>query len=286
MANGKITLGKQSGGTLGLVFPDGVSNTEVVLPESGNIASVDTVVRDNAIAIYDGTTGKLQDSKVTIGDKGNIGIDVTPSDWYNGVRAIDVGDSSAFYGYNGSSAQGYGISSNIYRGNTGNFIYKNTNKATLMESYNGNTLWFAAPSGVVGTDATLTAIMTLSYEGSLLLTSRTGALGYGQGAGGTVTQLTNKSTAVTLNKPNGQIILSNSALAAGGVVVFQVNNSLVSPADIILLSLGGVVYLGNYNIWSTFGSIGAFNICVKNISGSTLSEQPVINFTVIKGSAI
>ena len=27
MANGKITLGKQSGGTLGLVFPDGVSNT-------------------------------------------------------------------------------------------------------------------------------------------------------------------------------------------------------------------------------------------------------------------
>lgn len=33
MANGKITLWKQSGGILGLVFLDGVSNTEVVLPE-------------------------------------------------------------------------------------------------------------------------------------------------------------------------------------------------------------------------------------------------------------
>ena len=30
MANAKITLGKQSGGTLGLVFPDGETNTEVV----------------------------------------------------------------------------------------------------------------------------------------------------------------------------------------------------------------------------------------------------------------
>ena len=39
MANGKIVLGKQSGGTLGLVFPDGVSNTEVVLPESGELAT-------------------------------------------------------------------------------------------------------------------------------------------------------------------------------------------------------------------------------------------------------
>ena len=74
MANGKITLGKQSGGTLGLVFPDGVSNTEVVLPESGNIASVATAVTDNAIARYDGTTGKLQNSGVAIDDNGNVVI--------------------------------------------------------------------------------------------------------------------------------------------------------------------------------------------------------------------
>ena len=43
MANGKITLGKQSGGTLGLVFPDGVSNTEVVLPESGELVTKEYV---------------------------------------------------------------------------------------------------------------------------------------------------------------------------------------------------------------------------------------------------
>ena len=37
MANGKLTLGKQSGGVLSLTFPDGSTNTEVVLPESGTV---------------------------------------------------------------------------------------------------------------------------------------------------------------------------------------------------------------------------------------------------------
>ena len=35
MVNGKIRFGKQSGGQLSLVIPDGVANTEVVVPESG-----------------------------------------------------------------------------------------------------------------------------------------------------------------------------------------------------------------------------------------------------------
>ena len=39
MANGKIRFGKQSGGELSLVIPDGVSNTEVTFPESGELAT-------------------------------------------------------------------------------------------------------------------------------------------------------------------------------------------------------------------------------------------------------
>ena len=66
MANGRFTLGKQSGGTLGLVFPDGVSNTEVVLPESGELATkeyVDTgagvpfVANDNRVKTALNATG-------------------------------------------------------------------------------------------------------------------------------------------------------------------------------------------------------------------------------------
>ena len=39
MANGKIRFGKQSGGQLALVIPDGVDNTEVIVPESGILAT-------------------------------------------------------------------------------------------------------------------------------------------------------------------------------------------------------------------------------------------------------
>lgn len=40
MANGKIRFGKQSGWELALVIPDGVSNTEVIVPESGELATI------------------------------------------------------------------------------------------------------------------------------------------------------------------------------------------------------------------------------------------------------
>ena len=53
MANGKIRFGKQSGGTLGLVFPDGVSNTEVVLPESGELATKFIGSFINSYTIFD-----------------------------------------------------------------------------------------------------------------------------------------------------------------------------------------------------------------------------------------
>ena len=39
MANGKIRFGKQSGGKLALVFPDGVDDTEVIFPERGELAT-------------------------------------------------------------------------------------------------------------------------------------------------------------------------------------------------------------------------------------------------------
>ena len=59
MANGRFILGKQSGGTLGLVFPDGVSNTEVVLPESGELATKNYADLKVALASFVGTNQSL-----------------------------------------------------------------------------------------------------------------------------------------------------------------------------------------------------------------------------------
>lgn len=76
MANGKITLGKQSGGTLGLVFPDGVNNTEVVLPESGELATknyADTKISKPELISTTGTaTFNGLTQKITMTNIGNI----------------------------------------------------------------------------------------------------------------------------------------------------------------------------------------------------------------------
>ena len=95
MANGKIRFGKQSGGTLGLVFPDGATNTEVVLPESGTLVSVGTTVTDNAIVRFDGTTGAVQNSSAIIDDSGNITLSSNRALYINGTNNHVYADTSA-----------------------------------------------------------------------------------------------------------------------------------------------------------------------------------------------
>lgn len=88
MANGKFLVGKPSGGVTTVTVADGASNTNLVLPESGTVSGVTTAVTDNAIARYDGVTGKLQNSGITINDKNWINIGGY-SDAYTDILAIN-----------------------------------------------------------------------------------------------------------------------------------------------------------------------------------------------------
>lgn len=117
------------------------------------------------------------------------------------------------------------------------------------------------------------------------LIDQTNGVGYTPGAGGTVTQATSKSTAVTLNKPSGRITLNGSAMSAGATVSFTLNNTTIAEGDTVLLSLSGAMgTFVNYNLWSYVGA-GYVLIAIKNISGGLLSDAPTINFAVIKGAS-
>lgn len=120
-----------------------------------------------------------------------------------------------------------------------------------------------------------------SFGGSVLLTSAAG-LGYGTGAGGTVTQATSKGTAVTLNKPCGQITMHNAALAAGASATFQVNNSLIADTDTVCVNMRSS--FSSYRVEAGAISTGSFYVRVTNITAGSLSEAPAINFAVIKGA--
>ena len=105
-------------------------------------------------------------------------------------------------------------------------------------------------------------------------------LGYTTDAQGAVTQATSKSTAVTLNKSAGQITMNGAALGATTNVTFTLNNSFISPNDVLILNVyGGTA--GSYNVWVSGFAVGSATITVRNITGGSLSEAININFALI-----
>ena len=105
--------------------------------------------------------------------------------------------------------------------------------------------------------------------------------GYITGEGGTVTQATSKSTAVTLNKKCGTVTLNNAALAADAIVSFTLTNSTIAATDVVVLNHSSGGTAGKYALNAAAGA-GSAVITVTNISAGSLSEAIVIRFAVIK----
>lgn len=136
---------------------------------------------------------------------------------------------------------------------------------------------------VNGTDIAVVDATGLTVSGAVMAS---GAMGYGTGAGGAVTQLSSKASAVTLNKSCGQITTASDVLAADAAVTFTVNNSQVAATDCLELVLAsGNASPGTYSYQVDKVSAGSFLIWLKNISADPLSEALVFNFAVKKAVA-
>ena len=110
-------------------------------------------------------------------------------------------------------------------------------------------------------------------------------IGYAAAAQGTVTQATDKSTAVTLNKSMGRITMNAASLATATNATFTLNNSTISANDTVILTIsGGQATAGSYNVFANSLATGSVSVTLRNISGGTLSEAVVINFCVIHGA--
>ena len=110
----------------------------------------------------------------------------------------------------------------------------------------------------------------------------TDEIGYTAAAQGTVTQATDKSTGVTLNKSAGQITMNNAALGATTNVAFVLTNSLLSAKDVVIVNVaGGTAATTSYNCWVSGHAAGSATIVLRNITAGSLSEAVVLNFAII-----
>jgi hypothetical protein len=112
--------------------------------------------------------------------------------------------------------------------------------------------------------------------------SGTGGIGYATGAGGTVTQGTNKATGVTIDKPCGTITTHNATLNAATIVSFAVTNSCVAATDVIAIQHDSGGTLGSYTINPSTVAAGSFAINIRNNTAGNLGEALVLRFAVIK----
>jgi hypothetical protein len=108
-------------------------------------------------------------------------------------------------------------------------------------------------------------------------------IGYqtGVGVGGAITQLTSRTTGVTLNTPTGAVTMF-SAAGSPTPASFTVTNSAVAATDTVLVTQkSGTTNIYTFDVAQT--AVGSFQI-VFYTTGGTAIDAPVINFNVIKGA--
>ena len=137
---------------------------------------------------------------------------------------------------------------------------------------------------VIGKDLDISGATTAAaVTGTNVLATTT--LGYKVGSGGTVTQATSKTTAVTLNKINGEIVMDGAALADDATAAFTLTNSTIAATDVVIVNVASVGTVGAYQVTVGAVAAGSCSISVLNVSGGSLSQAIKLNFAVIKAVA-
>lgn len=161
-------------------------------------------------------------------------------------------------------------------------ISSGTNENLTIDAKGSGTITLGGTStgNVVSTRA-LVASSTIAGANSILSSHATAGVGYATGAGGAVTQATSRTTGVTVNKAAGAITLV-SAAGSTTPASFTVTNSAVAATDVVVLSQKSGT--DKYDLSVSAVGAGSFEITFNTKSGTT-TEQPVINFAVIKAVA-
>jgi hypothetical protein len=134
-----------------------------------------------------------------------------------------------------------------------------------------------------GTDTNINITISPKGTGEVIITK---PFGYGgSGTGGTVTQLTSRTTGVTLNKLSGQITLfAATALSGHASNEFTLTNSFIDPTDVVHVCFASGLTGASYGVTVTAVNSGSCKIAVSNFNNSaTPADTPVLNFVVIKG---
>ncbi len=297
-AAASVTLSKPATDTIAVVTVSGTYGTVTFVIEG----SVDNSVWFN-IAAVSRTSGAFVSSTISPTDNTAYGYTV-PTEGLSGirVRTTAVGSGALDVAINSYALVGVAYTSVQQTGATISGTTSFSTGITLAGTTGNNDINLtdnlaSACDFTEGANSYLNFVTTNSAEkivpGKDIVgakgfnsTGPTGiGIGYATGAGGAVTQITDRSTTVVLSKLTGQITTHNASLAAGVEASFTVTNTTVAATDTIVLSIipGGT---GTPFAYVSSVAAGSFQITVTNLHGTTAdTSADVINFAVLKAVA-
>ncbi len=122
---------------------------------------------------------------------------------------------------------------------------------------------------------------SLAVTGLLTTSSPTAAFGFATGAGGAVSQSTDKSTTVVSNTNTTAITTNAAQLNAATIVSFTFTNSAIASTDQLICTHQSGGTSGAYTI-NAFPGTGSAVISVRNNTAGNLSEAIVIRVSILK----
>jgi len=216
----------------------------------------------------------------------------------NTVQDIRTSASPTFAGasFTSSTIAGPTITGGSSTNQGGYFLWQRTgavnpfflgHRSAILGGTSGNALLYSSGDNIeLAPAATATVLLSTTastFATQVLSTYASAGSGYATGAGGSVTQLTSRTTGVTLSKPCGQITTNTASLAAGATAKFTVTNTLVASSDHVDVSIQSGTTTDATRVRVQSVGSGSFTIVVENGHASTAETGAiVINFAVTK----
>jgi len=276
--NGELIVSK-NGTTVNVVSSTGVEFADDQLLTLGNDNDQAMVNRSTSLSAATALTGVLIGTPVSAATPANsLLISNVTADGDIAFFGVNTADSTEYLRFDASADL---VVFNEASGDV-DFRVESNGNANAIAVDGGNDsvgILAAAPASGIALGGAVAA------TSSIKSTDATAGVGYGTGAGGAVTQMTNKSTGVTLNKVTGQITMSNAALNMSTSVGFTLTNSAIAATDVVVVNVASGATADSYLVGVDAVASGSCRIHVRNVSGSNLSEAIVLNFAVIKGVA-
>ncbi len=197
-----------------------------------------------------------------------------------GITNANLANSSITV--NGSSIS-LGGSATVTANTTNSITFNNGGAGSASgTTFNGSSA-ITVSYNTIGASPTAgsTSITSVGTLTTAVLTSGTGGIGYATGAGGTGSQATAKTDAVTINECTGLITMNGASLAANTTVQFTLNNTTVAATDLVVVQHVAIGALGSYNITATANASSA-TVYVRNVTAGALAEAIQLRFAVIK----